>query len=488
MLYTNGVGLDRQGNLPRSHEKLSRVPPSKPDWQLSNLSVAKERFLNNLTASLVTGVLLLICAAARTDAQSPRTSVDAGTVDRLLQSNDAKDVAWGAFTASQRHLASAVPLLTAALTRELGGAADARRGAELAILDALVQLDARVPVDALRPSLARSPIPTLILLDKAVGNRDALLLERLSATSGSEWQAIANLLFKSKPPGFAFQLLDGLRLGLTFYVTDDPNSGYGSGLGVGVENGPENGRVVAGFPALAEYQFASFAAGAATLSIGPQTVYYIRRTRSPGLLPPQTHSAAATTRDFDRLQYMNALVREQFGAAPLRDQSSITIVWSSAQALRQDISEHRRSVEDSYRRAVSLLVSSNRLTEDESRRLRPAITIAVKDVRKDTAEPLPAIDERGAAAVRNPQPGPIRKIHDVRPVSPEPAQRANVRGMVIVEFTIARDGSVTDAVILRGIPLLNEAALDCVRQRRYEPVLLGGQAVPARMTEGVSFR
>lgn len=96
-------------------------------------------------------------------------------------------------------------------------------------------------------------------------------------------------------------------------------------------------------------------------------------------------------------------------------------------------------------------------------------------------------EERGGVAVRNPRPGPIRKTHDARPVWPEAAQRANIRGTVLVEFTIAIDGSVTDARILRGIPLLDEAALECVRQWRYEPVLLAGRPFPMHITAAVSF-
>ena len=33
------------------------------------------------------------------------------------------------------------------------------------------------------------------------------------------------------PPGLAYQLLDGLQLQMTVYVTDQPNVGFGSGLG-----------------------------------------------------------------------------------------------------------------------------------------------------------------------------------------------------------------------------------------------------------------
>jgi hypothetical protein len=355
---------------------------------------------NTLTASLLAGLLLVTCGVALAYAQPSQTFVETtAAVNRLLQSNDMKDVAWGAYTASQYHVRSALPLLTAALERDLGADTDARRAAELAILDALVQLDAHVPVDALRPSLDRWPIPALILLANASGDRDGLLLERFNATSGFEWQAIANLLLKSKPPGFAFRLLEGLRLRLTVYVTDDRSYRIGSGLGTGGEHGPNYELVVPGFPPLAHYQFVVAGPGATMLSIGPQIVYYARRTQNPAAIPPQTGSTFARPHDVDRVQYLNALVRERFAAAPLRDQSWATVVWTNPQAFRQDVSLHRKRVEDRYHDVVLLLVSSMRLTEEKSRTLTPNITITFEDLRNDRTESLPAIEQRGAAGV-----------------------------------------------------------------------------------------
>ena len=55
------------------------------------------------------------------------------------------------------------------------------------------------------------------------------------------------------------------------------------------------------------------------------------------------------------------------------------------------------------------------------------------------------------------------------------------------KFTIGVDGSVTDARVLRSIPLLDSAALECARQWRFEPVLLNGRPVPIVMTATVSF-
>jgi TonB family protein len=120
----------------------------------------------------------------------------------------------------------------------------------------------------------------------------------------------------------------------------------------------------------------------------------------------------------------------------------------------------------------------SRIAEASGRR-QPSLTVGVKAGIVDAPGRVPS------AGV--PPPGSARKIHDVRPVWPEEAQRARVQGIVIVEFTVGADGAVADARILRGIPLLDQAALDCVRQWRYEPTIRNGQAIPVRMTAAVTF-
>jgi protein TonB len=80
------------------------------------------------------------------------------------------------------------------------------------------------------------------------------------------------------------------------------------------------------------------------------------------------------------------------------------------------------------------------------------------------------------------------KIRDAVPEYPEIARVSRVEGMVIVEATIAPDGKVQDARILRSIPLLNAAALDAVRRWEYTPTLLNGIPVALVMTVTVDFR
>jgi TonB family protein len=82
---------------------------------------------------------------------------------------------------------------------------------------------------------------------------------------------------------------------------------------------------------------------------------------------------------------------------------------------------------------------------------------------------------------------PPQKTKDVRPVYPEIARAARVQGVVIMEVTVGVDGKVTDAKVLRSIPLLDAAALDAVKRWEFAPTLLKGVPVPIIMTVTVQF-
>ncbi|HSK11164.1 MAG TPA: energy transducer TonB, partial [Vicinamibacterales bacterium] len=82
---------------------------------------------------------------------------------------------------------------------------------------------------------------------------------------------------------------------------------------------------------------------------------------------------------------------------------------------------------------------------------------------------------------------PPKKVVDVRPVYPAEALAARVQGVVIVEAMIGPDGRVRDAKLLRSIPLLDDAALEAVRQWQYTPTLRNGMPVGVVMTVTVNF-
>jgi len=81
-----------------------------------------------------------------------------------------------------------------------------------------------------------------------------------------------------------------------------------------------------------------------------------------------------------------------------------------------------------------------------------------------------------------------KKLKNVSPVYPDIAKQARVQGVVILECTISPQGKVTDVKVLRGIPLLNDAAIEAVRQWVYTPTLLNGVPVPVIMTVTVNFK
>jgi TonB family protein len=83
---------------------------------------------------------------------------------------------------------------------------------------------------------------------------------------------------------------------------------------------------------------------------------------------------------------------------------------------------------------------------------------------------------------------PPKIVKKVNPVYPEVARKNGIQGVVIIEAKIDETGRVIDALILRSIPALDQAALDAVRQWAYEPLVIEGKPRKAFFTVTVNFR
>jgi protein TonB len=79
------------------------------------------------------------------------------------------------------------------------------------------------------------------------------------------------------------------------------------------------------------------------------------------------------------------------------------------------------------------------------------------------------------------------KLKNVAPIYPDIAVRANIQGNVILECTVSPLGQVTDVKVLRGIPLLNAAAVEAAKHWEYTPTLRDGIPVPVIFTVTVTF-
>lgn len=80
-----------------------------------------------------------------------------------------------------------------------------------------------------------------------------------------------------------------------------------------------------------------------------------------------------------------------------------------------------------------------------------------------------------------------RKTNDARPAYPDIARKARIAGTVVMEAVLDPTGRVTQLRVIQSVPLLDQAALDAVRQWRYTPSTYGGRPVSVLMTITVRF-
>jgi TonB family protein len=109
---------------------------------------------------------------------------------------------------------------------------------------------------------------------------------------------------------------------------------------------------------------------------------------------------------------------------------------------------------------------------------KPAVTEAV--AKSGPGEP----DAEGVYRVGGSLSPPARL--DV-PQYPPDARAAGIKGAVLADVVIDERGRVTEARIVRSIPLLDDAALAAVRNWQFAPTLVNGAPVPIRMTVTVNF-
>jgi len=65
----------------------------------------------------------------------------------------------------------------------------------------------------------------------------------------------------------------------------------------------------------------------------------------------------------------------------------------------------------------------------------------------------------------------------VQPVYPELARKMNITGTVKVQVVVAPNGTVKEAKVVGGHPVLATAALDAVKKWRFEPAALESEGV-----------
>jgi TonB family protein len=82
---------------------------------------------------------------------------------------------------------------------------------------------------------------------------------------------------------------------------------------------------------------------------------------------------------------------------------------------------------------------------------------------------------------------PGKVVKKVQPKYPAEARENKIEGVVKLQVILRKDGSVTVQNVLVGDPLLSPAAIESVRQWRYEPTLSDGKPIDVETTIEVTF-
>ncbi len=103
---------------------------------------------------------------------------------------------------------------------------------------------------------------------------------------------------------------------------------------------------------------------------------------------------------------------------------------------------------------------------------------------------------RGTQVVHSEEKGPVRvssgvmegiAIRKTMPVYPAIAREAHVQGVVTLQATIAKNGTIENLRVVNGPAMLQQAAINAVKAWRYRPYLLNGEPVEVETTVNVDF-
>lgn len=316
-----------------------------------------------------------------------------------LASSDPRLQAWGAYVAMRDRRNALLPALAGLVSRAVSAGVSRadlgvdRHAALASVLDAIIQLDGRVPVSDAAALYETFPVQSLILL--SFGQRGAAghLLQFFSRTDTPPltWGAIGNLLANSGPQtGFAAAVLTGFVVRVAVRVTDSGSRPpRGSGFAGSCPDGPLQPR--AGWPLVGNYRVSR---RGTLLAAGAVPSYYerVEGGADPGAPQPDARCPGYLS-PFER-QHVRARLLTRLASletAPVRDEAAETLEWNGEARYSRDVAaligRHRARLEE----VASRLQDRGLLTAVERASATPLIEITIIDARASRRMPLPTL-------------------------------------------------------------------------------------------------
>jgi TonB family protein len=202
-------------------------------------------------------------------------------------------------------------------------------------------------------------------------------------------------------------------------------------------------------------------------------------------------TAACATRPTAEVDAANAAVASATAGAGTFAADSVQAAQAAKGALDAELRVQDQKFLKSYDRTRELAAAAKAAGEKASADAAAAREAAEAKAAKARADAAAAAAARAKARTEAVRIGremkTPTKIKDVRPIYPAIAQAARAQGTVVLEATIGPDGKVADTRVVRSVPLLDQAAIDAVRQWEYTPTRVKGKAVPVVMTITINF-
>lgn len=175
------------------------------------------------------------------------------------------------------------------------------------------------------------------------------------------------------------------------------------------------------------------------------------------------------------LQRLQASIDSADAAAKARIEQQALSAEQEAERQRQLAAERERAQADQQRVAAEQLAEQQRTAERDAAARAEAERVAAEQraAEERAAEQRRAQQQAAAAATPAAPAAPtLRPLSTPAPRYPAEALRAAQSGEVQVEFTVAPDGSVSDARVVRADPprVFDREAVAAVRRWRFEPI------------------
>jgi TonB family protein len=180
--------------------------------------------------------------------------------------------------------------------------------------------------------------------------------------------------------------------------------------------------------------------------------------------------------------------------AQVRSESSDTRVVSHAPATSPSTPTQGKvspntpatGVEETAEPPTQPAASSESVTPPVVRKAPASTTLAAKrstvpPTAKSSADSVVSSDATGVIV-------PPKLIKSVRAVATMEAVRDFETGSVVIDAVVGTEGKVESMNVLSGPPSLHDAAMQALKQYRYEPATQNGQPVPAHVNVTIRFR